>query len=197
MMQTTGKITLDNLMSLEAYSKYRKAHKPEIIAHRKLRSVQLGEHINLQFESEMTIRYQIQEMLRIEKIFEEEGIQQELDAYVPLMPEGTNWKGTMLLEYPDVNERKRELARLIGVEDRMFVEVEGHARVYAIADEDLERENDEKTSAVHFVRFELTPAMCAAVKAGAGVKLGCDHTNYPAHTQIAPETLASLAGDLH
>ncbi len=195
-MQLIGKITIESLMSLEAYSKYRKAHKPDIIAHRKLRSVQLGEHINLQFESEMTIRCQIQEMLRIEKIFEEEGIQQELDAYVPLMPEGSNWKGTLLLEYPDVNERKRELARLIGVEDRMFVEVEGHARVYAIADEDLERENDEKTSAVHFVRFELTPAMCAAVKAGAGVKLGCDHTNYPAHTQILPETLASLAGDL-
>ena len=195
-MQLTGNITIDSLMSLEAYSKYRKAHKPDIIAHRKLRSVQLGEHINLQFESEMTIRYQIQEMLRIEKIFDEDGIQQELDAYVPLMPEGSNWKGTLLLEYPDVNERKRELARLIGVEDRMFVEVEGHARVYAIADEDLERENDEKTSAVHFVRFELTPAMCAAVKAGAGVKLGCDHTNYPAHTQISPETLASLAGDL-
>ncbi len=195
-MQLTGKITAGNLMSLEAYSKYRKAHKPDIIAHRKLRSVQLGEHINLQFESEMTIRYQIQEMLRIEKIFEEEGIQQELDAYVPLMPEGSNWKGTLLLEYPDVHERKRELARLIGVEDRMFVEVEGHARVYAIADEDLERENDEKTSAVHFVRFELTPPMCAAVKAGAGVKLGCNHTNYPAHTQISPETMASLAGDL-
>ena len=195
-MQLTGSITIESLMSLEAYSKYRKAHKPDIIAHRRLRSVQLGEHINLQFESEMTIRYQIQEMLRIEKIFEEEGIQQELDAYVPLMPEGSNWKGTLLLEYPDVNERKRELARLIGVEDRMFVEVEGHPRVYAIADEDLERENDEKTSAVHFVRFELTPAMCAAVKAGAGVKLGCDHTNYPAHAQILPETLASLAGDL-
>ena len=195
-MITTGKITLDSLMSLEAYSKYRKAHKPDIIAHRKLRSVRLGDNINLQFESETTIRYQIQEMLRIEKIFEEEGIQQELDAYVPLMPDGHNWKGTLLLEYPDVNERKRELARLIGVEDRMFIEVEGQARVYAIADEDLERENDEKTSAVHFVRFELTPAMCAAVKAGAGVKLGCDHTNYPAHTQVAPETLASLAGDL-
>jgi hypothetical protein len=195
-MQLTGKITLDNLMSLEAYSKYRKAHKPEVIAHRKLRSVRLGENINLQFESEFTIRYQIQEMLRIEKIFEEEGIQQELDAYIPLMPEGSNWKATMLLEYPDVNERKRELARLIGVEDRMFIEVEGNPRVYAIADEDLERENEEKTSAVHFVRFELTPAMCAAVKAGAGVKLGCDHTNYPAHTQITPETLASLAGDL-
>jgi len=195
-MQTTGRITIDSLMTLEAYTKYRKLHKPHIIAHRKLRSVGLGEHINLQFESETTIRYQIQEMLRIEKIFEEEGIQQELDAYVPLMPEGSNWKATMLLEYPDVNERKRELARLIGVEDRMFVEVEGHARVYAIADEDLERENDEKTSAVHFVRFELTPAMCAAVKAGASVKLGCDHTNYPAHTTIAPETMASLAGDL-
>jgi len=195
-MQTTGHITIDSLMTLEAYTKYRKLHKPDIMAHRKLRSVQLGEHINLQFESETTIRYQIQEMLRIEKIFEEEGIQQELDAYVPLMPDGRNWKATLLLEYPDVNERKRELARLIGVEDRMFVEVEGHARVYAIADEDLERENDEKTSAVHFVRFELTPAMCAAVKAGASVKLGCDHTNYPAHTTIAAETMASLAGDL-
>ena len=189
-------ITRDSLMSLEAYSKYRKENKPAIMAHRKLRSVRLGENLNLQFESETTLRYQIQEMLRIEKIFEEDGIQQELDAYVPLLPEGSNWKGTLLLEYPDVNERKRELARLIGIEDRMFVEVEGHARVYAIADEDMERENDEKTSAVHFVRFELTPSMCAAVKAGAGVKLGCDHTNYPAHTSIAPETLASLAGDL-
>ena len=195
-MQLTGQITPDNLMGLEAYSKYRKAHKAEVIAHRKLRSVLLGEHVNLQFESETTIRYQIQEMLRIEKIFEEEGIRQEIDAYAPLMPDGSNWKATMLIEYPDVNERKRELARLIGVEDRMFVEVEGQPRVYAIADEDLDRENDEKTSAVHFVRFELTPVMCAAVKAGAGVKLGCDHTNYPAHTAIAPETLASLAGDL-
>ena len=195
-MQLTGTISIDSLMSLEAYTKYRKAHKPDIMAHRKLRSVRLGENINLQFESETTIRYQIQEMLRIEKIFEEEGIQQELDAYVPLMPEGSNWKATMLLEYPDVNERKRELARLIGVEDRLFIEVEGHVRVYAIADEDLARENEEKTSAVHFVRFELSPMMCAAVKAGAGVKLGCDHTHYPAHTQIAPETLASLAGDL-
>jgi hypothetical protein len=195
-MQLTGKITPESLMSLEAYSKYRKAHKPDVIAHRKLRSVALGEHITLQFESEMTIRYQIQEMLRIEKIFEEEGILQEIEAYAPLVPDGSNWKATMLIEYPDVNERKRELARLIGVEDRMFVEVEGMARVYAIADEDLERENDEKTSAVHFVRFELTAAMVAAVKAGASVKLGCDHTNYPAHTTLAPETLASLAGDL-
>ena len=195
-MQLTGHITPENLMSLEAYSKWRKVHKPEVIAHRKLRSVQLGEHLNLQFESETTIRYQIQEMLRIEKIFEEEGIQQEIEAYAPLVPDGSNWKATMLIEYIDVNERKRELARLIGVEDRMFVEVEGYDRVYAIADEDLDRENEQKTSAVHFVRFEFTPAMRAAIKAGAAVKLGCDHTHYPAHLQIPAETLASLAGDL-
>ena len=195
-MQITGHITPESLMSLEAYSKYRKAHKADVIAHRKLRSVGLGEHITLQFESEMTIRYQIQEMLRIEKIYEEEGIVQEIDAYAPLVPDGSNWKATMLIEYPDVNERKRELARLIGVEHRMFVEVEGMARVYGIADEDLERSNDEKTSAVHFVRFELNAAMVAAVKAGAGVKLGCDHTHYPAHVAMAPEALASLAADL-
>ena len=195
-MQITGTITPASLMSLEAYSKWRKEHKAEVMAQRQLRSVHLGEHINLQFESETTIRYQIQEMLRIEKIFEEEGILQEIEAYAPLVPDGSNWKATMLIEYPDVNERKRELARLIGVEDRLFVEVEGYARVYAIADEDLERENEEKTSAVHFVRFEFSPAMRAAVKAGAAVKLGCDHRNYPAHTNIGAETLASLAGDL-
>jgi hypothetical protein len=195
-MKTTGKITADNLMTLEAYSKWRKLHHGEVIAHRKLRSVHLGEHITVQFESELSMRYQIQEMLRIEKIFEEEGIQQEIDAYAPLVPDGGNWKATMLIEYPDENERRRELARLIGVEDRMFVEIEGHGRVYAIADEDLDRENDEKTSSVHFLRFELTPAMRAAVKAGAAVKLGCDHTNYPAHVTIAPEALASLASDL-
>jgi hypothetical protein len=194
-MQLTGHITPESLMSLEAYTKWRKVHKPDILAHRKQRSVMLGDNIHLQFESETTIRYQIQEMLRIEKVFEEEGIQQEIEAYAPLVPDGSNWKATMMLEYTDVNERKRELARLIGVEDRMFVEVEGMARVYAIADEDLDRENEEKTSAVHFVRFEFTPAMRAAIQAGAAVKLGCDHTNYPAHMQIAPETLASLAGD--
>ena len=195
-MQLTGKITPETLMSLEAYTKWRKVHKPDVIAHRKLRSVQLGEHINMQFESETTIRYQIQEMLRIEKVFEEEGILQEIEAYAPLVPDGSNWKATMMIEYTDINERKRELAKLIGVEDRMFVEVEGHGRVYAIADEDLDRETEEKTSAVHFVRFELNPVMCAAVKAGAGVKLGCDHTHYPSHIDISPDTLASLAGDL-
>jgi len=195
-MQCTGHITADNLMSLEAYSKWRKAHKPEIIAHRKMRSIFLGEHVNVQFESEQTIRYQIQEMLRIEKIFEEEGIQSEVDAYAPLMPDGTNWKATMLIEYADIAERKRELARLIDIEDRMFVEVEGHPRVYAVADEDLDRETDEKTSSVHFLRWELTAPMRAAVLAGAAVKLGCDHTHYPAHLQIPADTLASLAGDL-
>lgn len=195
-MQSTGKITPDSLMTLEAYAKWRKLHKPEVIAHRRLRSVPLGEHVTVQFESELSMRYQIQEMLRIEKIFEEEGIQAEIDTYAPLVPDGSNWKATMLIEYPDENERKRELARLIGVEDRMFVEVEGMERVYAMADEDLDRENEEKTSSVHFLRFELTPAMRAAVKAGAAVKLGCDHTNYPAHVALGAETLASLAGDL-
>lgn len=189
-------ITRDSLMTLEAYSRFRKTEKGSIVAHRRLRSVRLGEHLNLQFEDERTIRHQIQEMLRIEKIFEDEGIQAEIDDYAPLVPDGRNWKATLLIEYPDPNERRRELARLIGVEDRLFVEIEGQARVYAIADEDLDRENDEKTSAVHFVRFELSTAMREAVKAGAAVKLGCDHTHYPAHLQIAPETMASLAGDL-
>ena len=189
-------ITRDSLMTLEAYSKIRKSSKPEAIAHRRLRSVALGEHVTLQFEDEQTIRRQIQEMLHIEKIFDEDGIQSEIDAYAPLVPDGTNWKATMLIEYPDVHERKRELARLIGVEDRMFVEVEGHGRVYAIADEDLDRENAEKTSAVHFLRFEFPRSTVEAVRAGAAVKLGCDHTHYPAHVTIPAETLASLAGDL-
>jgi hypothetical protein len=196
-MQLTGHITPDSLMTLEAYSRWRKVHKSEVLAHRKQRSVMLGDHIHLQFESETTIRYQIQEMLRIEKVFEEEGILQEIDAYAPLVPGGSNWKATMMLEYTDAHERQRELARLIGVEDRMFVEVEGMARIYAIADEDLDRENEEKTSAVHFVRFEFNPVMRAAIQAGAAVKIGCDHTRYPAHVQIAPETLASLAGDFN
>lgn len=189
-------LTRDNLLTLEGYAKIRKTSKPEAIAHRKLRSVGLGEHLTLQFEDEKTIRRQIQEMLHIEKIFDEDGILSEIEAYAPLIPDGSNWKATMLIEYPDPHERKRELSRLIGVEDRMFVEVEGHARVYAIADEDLDRENDEKTSAVHFVRFEFPKSAREAIRAGASVKLGCDHTHYPQHVTIAAETLASLAGDL-
>ena len=189
-------ITKESLLTLEAYSKIRKSSKPEAIAHRRLRSVALGEHLTLQFEDEQTIRRQIQEMLHIEKIFDEDGILSEIEAYAPLVPDGSNWKATMLIEYPDPHERKRELGRLIGVEDRMFVEVEGHDRVYAIADEDLDRENADKTSAVHFVRFQFSTAQREAVRAGAQVKLGCDHTHYPAHVVIPPETLASLAGDL-
>jgi hypothetical protein len=192
----TMTIARDSLLTLEAYAKVRKTMRAEAIAHRKRRSVQLGEQVTLQFEDEQTIRRQIQEMLHIEKIFDEEGIQSEIDAYGPLVPDGSNWKATMLIEYPDPHERKRELARLIGIEDRVFVEVEGHARIYAIADEDLDRENDEKTSSVHFVRFEFDAKQREAVRAGAAVKLGCDHRNYPSHVQIAPETLASLAGDL-
>jgi hypothetical protein len=192
----TPRITPASLLSLEAYSKVRKSSKPGFIAHRRLRSVCLGEHMSLQFEDEKTIRRQIQEMLIIEKIFDEDGVQAEIEAYAPLVPDGSNWKATVLIEYPDEHERRRELARLIGVEDRLFVEVEGHARIYAIADEDLERENAEKTSAVHFVRFEFNTAQRQAVRAGAAVKIGCDHTHYPVHASVAPDTLASLAGDL-
>jgi hypothetical protein len=196
MNTTSGKITRESLMSLEGYAKIRKSSKPQAIEHRRLRSVHLGDHVTLQFEDEHTIRRQIQEMLHIEKIFDEDGIQSEIDAYAALVPDGHNWKATMLIEYPDEHERKRELTRLIGVEDRMFVEVEGHGRVYAIADEDLDRENGEKTSAVHFVRFQFDTTKVQAVRAGAAVKLGCDHTNYPAHMTVSSETLASLAGDL-
>ena len=191
-----NKLTPESLMTLEAYAKARNDFRAKVLAHKKPRTVHLGGHVTLIFEDELTVRYQVQEMLRVERIFEEQGIRDELEAYNPLIPDGSNWKATMLIEYPDPHERKRELARLIGVEDRMFVEVEGHERVYAIADEDLDRENDEKTSSVHFLRFELTRAARDAVRAGASVKLGCDHANYPAHVTIAAETLASLAGDL-
>ncbi len=195
-MNVMTTLTRSDLLTLEAYAKIRQSSKPAAIAHRRLRSVALGEHINLQFVDRQSIQRQIQEMLHIEKIFDEDGIQSEIDAYAPLIPDGCNWKATMLIEYPDVHERKRELARLIGVEDRMFVEVEGHPRVFAIADEDLDRSTDEKTSAVHFVRFEFNLAQRAAIRAGAAVKVGCDHTHYPAHVTVSPEALASLAGDL-
>lgn len=190
-------ITRESLLSLETYAKARPAMRVEIIAHKKIRNVKLGNHVSLLFEDEMTLRYQVQEMLRIEKIFEEEGIQSELDAYNPLVPDGSNFKATMLIEYDNETERKVALAKLIGIEDRLFVQVEGQSRVYAIADEDLERENAEKTSAVHFVRFELTPPMKEALKSGAQMMLGCDHPNYPAHLEELPqETLASLLKDL-
>jgi hypothetical protein len=190
-------LTRDSLLSLEAYAKARPAIRAQIIEHKKLRSVHLGNHLTLQFEDEKTLRYQVQEMLRIEKIFEEEGIQSELDAYAPLVPDGSNFKATMMIEYGNEAERKAALAKLIGIEDRMFIEVEGQERVYAIADEDMDRENAEKTSAVHFLRFELTPAMTEALKGGAQMMIGCDHPNYLAHLEELPaETLASLVSDL-
>ena len=185
-------------MTLEAYSKARPALRAEIIQHKKLRSVHLGNHVTLLFEDEKTLRYQIQEMLRIEKTFDEAGIQAELDVYNELMPNGSNFKATMLIEYGNEAERRVALGKLIGIEDRLFIQVEGQARVYAIADEDMERENADKTSAVHFVRFELNDPMKQALKSGAQMMLGCDHPNYPAHLEELPqETLAALLCDLN
>ena len=190
-------ISRESLMTLEAYSKQRPEFRKQVMEHKKNRTVHLGNHVTLLFEDEMTLRYQVQEMLRIEKIFEEEGIQSELDAYNPLCPDGSNFKATMLIEYSNVADRKAALAKLIGIEDRLFIQVEGKGRVYAIADEDLDRENEEKTSAVHFVRFELTPEMKAALKGGAQMTVGCDHPNYPAHIEELPqETLSALLKDL-
>jgi len=190
-------LTPASLMTLEAYSKARNDFRARVLAHKKTRTVHLGEHVTLIFEDELTIRYQVQEMLRIEKIFEEAGIAGELESYNPLIPDGSNLKATMLIEYTSVPERQRALALLRGIERRVFAEVEGQNRVYAIADEDLDRENDEKTAAVHFLRFEFAPAMIAALKSGAQMKLGCDHPQYLAQlNELAPEVLASLVGDL-
>ena len=190
-------ITRDSLMSLEAYAKARRDFRARVLAHKKPRTVHLGEHLTLLFEDELTIRYQIQEMLRIEKVFEEEGIQDEIDAYNPLVPDGSNLKATMLIEYEDADERKAALARFRGIEDRVWIEVDGCARVAAIADEDTERANAEKTSAVHFLRFELTRDMAAAMKRGAGVSVGVDHPDYAfAVSPVEPDTRAALAADL-
>lgn len=191
------KITPESLLSLEQYHKQRPQIRERIIALRKRRTVHLGEHLTLIFENEELMRYQIQEMLRVEKIFESEGIQDELNAYNPLVPDGSNFKATMMIEYTLELERKAALRRLRGIENQVFVEVEGQKRVYAIADEDLERTTEDKTSAVHFLRFELTPPMCAALKSGAQMKVGCDHKEYPMHLDgLSPETLAELVSDL-
>jgi hypothetical protein len=189
-------IAPESLLSLEAYARERNAYRSRVIAHKKLRTVHVGEHVTLIFEDELTIRYQVQEMLRIERIFEADGIRGELEAYNPLIPDGANWKATMLIEYPEPEERRRRLAELKGIEDRTWVEVEGFAPVYAIADEDMERENEEKTSAVHFVRFELERNMRAALKGGAGLAVGIDHPNYRARVTLGPDVRRSLLGDL-
>jgi hypothetical protein len=186
-----------SLMTLEAYAKARKDFRARVLAHKKHRTVALGEHLTLIFEDELTIRYQVQEMLRVERIFEEEGIRDELAAYDPLIPDGSNWKATMLIEYPDVAERQAQLAVLRGIEDKVWIEVAGHARVYAIADEDMDRSNDEKTSAVHFLRFELTPPMIAALRAGGDLAIGVAHPAYTAQIdRVPPAVKSSLAGDL-
>jgi Protein of unknown function (DUF3501) len=189
-------IQRDSLLSLEAYARQRGEFRAKVMQHKKRRTVHLGANLTLQFEDELTIRYQVQEMLRIERIFEEEGIQHELDAYNPLVPDGTNWKATMMIEYPDVDERHRMLAALKGLEARVWVQVGELARVYAIADEDLERETDEKTSSVHFLRFELDTAMRERLRGGAPVRIGVDHPQYRAGIELAPEVRAALTSDL-
>jgi len=190
-------IARDSLLSLEAYAKARKDFRAGVIEHKKNRTLRLGEHVTLLFEDELTIRYQVQEMLRIERIFEDEGIQQELDAYNPLIPDGSNWKATMLIEYTDVEERQRMLAQLKGIETGVWIQVAGCDRVSAIADEDLERETEEKTSAVHFLRFELTAEMRKALQYGVGLAAGIDHPAYQACLDPVPaNSRAALAEDL-
>jgi len=185
-----------SLMTLEAYARERPQFRAKVMAHKKHRTIHLGEHVTLVFEDELTIRYQVQEMLRIERIFEEEGIKEELAAYGPLVPDGRNLKATMMIEYPDPDERAKRLADLIGIEDKVWLQVAGHERVWAIADEDLDRENDEKTSAVHFLRFELDEAAAQALKKGAGLTIGVDHPRYSATLEAPSAVRDSLAKDL-
>lgn len=192
-----GTITRDSLLSLEAYHKERPAFREKAIKERRMRTVHLGDHVTMIFENEFLMRYQIQEMLRVEKTFEEDGIEDELNAYNPLVPSGSDFKATMMIEYPNEADRKVALAKLVGVEHQMFIEVEGQPRVYAVADEDLERSTADKTSAVHFMRFDVTADMKKALKAGAQMMVGCDHKGYPMHVETLPhETLASLVSDL-
>ena len=195
--KATHKIARDSLLSLEAYARQRNEFRAKVMAHKRDRTVHLGAHVTLIFEDEQTIRYQIQEMLRIERTFEEQGIRDELEAYTPLLPDGRSFTATMMIEYADAEERKDALSKLKGIEDRVWIQVEGCARVYAIADEDLERENEEKTSAVHFLRFELDDEMARALKYGVALSLGVDHQNYQAELgAVAANVRASLTQDL-
>ncbi len=194
---STKKLQRDDLYSLERYAEVRPEFRQRVMAHKKNRRVQVGPHATFYFEDRLTMHYQVQEMLRAERIYEAAGIQEELDAYNPLIPDGCNWKATFMMEYEDPEERARELAQLIGVEDKVWMQVAGHDRVYAVADEDLERENAEKTSSVHFLRFELTPAMAADAKDGAAIALGIDQPNYRHATAPLPDNVrASLVEDL-
>ena len=191
------KLERADLYSLEQYAEQRAAFREKVLAHKKNRKVHVGPVATLYFEDRLTIQYQIQEMLRVERIFEADGIGEELDAYNPLIPDGSNWKATLMIEEPDVGKRRRLLAELIGIEERVWVCVDGHERVFAIADEDLERDTEEKTSSVHFLRFELTAAMVADLKAGAALGIGIDHARY--RHEVEPVTSAirdALAADL-
>ena len=191
------KLTIADLMSLERYARERQAFRARVLEHKRHRRLALGPNMTWCFEDRLTIQYQIQEMLRAERIFEPDGITAELDAYNPLIPDGGNWKATLLIEFADAAERQRQLARLKGVESRCWVEVRGHAPAYAIADEDLERENEEKTSAVHFLRFELAADMIAALRAGAALAAGVDHEHYRHWVDPVPEPVkAALLADL-
>jgi hypothetical protein len=191
------KLTAEDLMSLEHYARERPAFRARVLEHKRNRKLAVGPNVTWSFEDRLTMQYQVQEMLRAERIFEPEGIQDELDAYNPLIPDGSNWKATLLIEFPEVAERQRQLAQLIGLEDRCWVQVRGHDRVYAIADEDLERETAEKTSSVHFLRFELTPAMVSALRSGATLGAGVDHDHYRHSVDPLPEPVrAALVADL-
>ncbi|HXF80391.1 MAG TPA: DUF3501 family protein [Usitatibacter sp.] len=196
-MASPTKITRDSLMTLEAYAKGRKDFRVRVMAHKKDRTVHLGDHVTLIFEDELTMRYQVQEMLRAEKVFEEKGIQEEIDAYNPLIPDGRNFKATMMIEYEDEDERRAALAKLKGIEDKTWIRVAGHSPVYAIADEDLERETEEKTSSVHFLRFELDEAMARDLKSGSSLSIGVDHPQYHAALDpVSPALRSSLSQDL-
>ncbi len=190
------KLTRDDLYSLEQYAEQRPQFRARVMAHKKTRQVALGGHATLYFEDRLTMQYQVQEMLRAERIFEAAGIDEELAAYNPLIPDGSNWKATFMIEYEDVEERRAALASLKGVEDQVWVQVEGLDKVYAMADEDMEREDASKTSSVHFLRFELSAPMVAALKAGAGLRLGSDHPHLDCQVEVSPEVRDSLVGDL-
>jgi hypothetical protein len=191
------KLSPDSLMTLEAYAKARKEFRAGVLAHKRNRTVHVGEHVTLIFEDELTVRYQVQEMLRIEKIFEAAGIQDEIDAYNPLIPDGRNLKATMMIEYEDVDERRAALSRLKGIERKTWVRVGEEKRVFAIADEDLERESEDKTSSVHFLRFELGAGAAAALRRGAALCVGIDHSHYREEISPVPANVrAALLNDL-
>lgn len=191
------KLTHADLYPLEQYAKLRNEFRAKVMEHKKHRRVAVGPHATLFFEDRLTMHYQVQEMLRAERIFEEAGIQEELEAYNPLIPDGGNWKATLMIQYDAEHERRVALAKMIGIEDRVWVRVDGHEHVFAIADEDLERENADKTSSVHFLRFELTPPMIAAVKKGVNIGIGIAHPAYDHDASpIADDVRAALARDL-